>query len=149
MVAIVQRVKEATVETVKDSQKGINEGLLVLLGITQEDNIDDVNYCVNKVLNLRIFDDQNGIMNLSIVDNKGSILSISQFTLLADISKGNRPSYINAANKEMAYPLYEKFNQMIESRGINIVPGYFGEEMFIKTINHGPVTIIINSKERK
>ena len=143
---VVQRVKKASV-TVEEKIVGkINNGLLLLVGFTHNDNIDSIDYLVNKVLNLRIFDDENGIMNKSVLDVNGSILSVSQFTLYADTKKGNRPSYIDAMKGEEAIKLYEAFNNKLREK-INVQTGIFGAEMDVELINDGPITIILNNKE--
>ena len=147
MKVILQRVKDASVNIKDKTIANINSGLLILVGFTNGDNINDIEYIVNKIINLRIFDDNNGIMNLSIKDIKGSILSISQFTLYADTKKGRRPSYDNSLNKEEAIKLYNIFNNCLRDSNIMVKTGSFGEEMQVRLINDGPVTIIIDSKE--
>ena len=142
MKVVVQRVKKASVTVDGKIVGKINNGLLLLVGFTHTDNIDSIDYLVNKVLNLRIFDDENGIMNKSILDVGGSILSISQFTLYADTKKGNRPSYINALNGEEAKKLYDLFNEEL-SKYIKVSTGIFGSEMLVSLDNDGPVTIIL------
>jgi len=147
MRVIVQRVKEASVTIDNNIYNSINNGLMILVGFTYGDTTSDIDYCVKKVSNLRIFDDENGIMNKSIIDIKGSILSISQFTLYAETRKGNRPSYIKALNGELSTKLYDEFNQKLNS----LVPtktGIFGADMCVNLINDGPTTIIIDSIER-
>ena len=142
MKVVVQRVKNASVK-VEDKIVGqIEHGLLLLVGFTEGDNLEKINYMVNKVINLRVFDDNNGVMNLSVQDVNGSILSVSQFTLYGDASKGNRPSYIGALKGEEAIKLYEEFNSRLKS-AIHTEEGVFGAEMEVNLLNDGPITIII------
>jgi len=143
---IVQRVKKASVEVENKVVGKINNGLLLLVGFTHDDTESDIDYLVKKVLNLRIFDDENGVMNKSVLDVNGSILSVSQFTLYADTKKGNRPSYVHAMKGEEAIKLYEIFNSKL-GNNINVETGVFGAEMDVHLINDGPITIILNSKE--
>ena len=139
---VVQRVKNASV-TVDNKVVGqIDNGLLLLVGFTQDDTYEKVNYMINKVINLRIFDDNNGIMNLSVNDIGGSILSVSQFTLYGDASKGNRPSYIKSLNGEEAIKLYDYFNTEL-SKVIHVEKGIFGADMKVNLLNDGPITIIL------
>ncbi|MFV0560025.1 MAG: D-aminoacyl-tRNA deacylase [Enterococcus sp.] len=148
MRAVIQRVKRASVE-INDHEVGkINQGLLVLLGIHETDEASDVEYLVKKIAQLRIFEDAQGKMNESIEDIGGSILSVSQFTLFADTKKGNRPSFIQAARPEKAIPLYESFNKGLKSRGIPVATGEFGADMNVSLINDGPVTILIDSRNK-
>ena len=150
MKVVIQRVKESSVEIDNKIKAEIGKGLLVLIGISQEDNKLDVEWLVNKVLNIRIFNDSDGIMNKSIIDIKGEILIISQFTLMAMTKKGNRPSYIKSASHEIAIPLYNYFIELLESKLNNkIKTGIFGADMKVGLINDGPVTIIIDSKNRE
>lgn len=123
----------------------INNGLNVLVGFTQDDTIKDLEYCVRKIVNLRIFEDEEGVMNKSILEVGGEILSISQFTLYGSVKKGNRPSYVAALNGEQALPLYEKFNEML-SQYVNVKMGVFGAQMKVIIHNDGPTTILIDSK---
>lgn len=123
----------------------INNGLNVLVGFTQDDTIKDLEYCVRKIVNLRIFEDEEGVMNESILEVGGEILSISQFTLYGSVKKGNRPSYVAALNGEQALPLYEKFNEML-SQYVNVKTGVFGAQMKVIIHNDGPTTILIDSK---
>lgn len=139
---VVQRVKNASV-TVDNKVVGqIDNGLLLLVGFTQDDTYEKVKYMINKVIKLRIFDDNNGIMNLSVKDIGGSILSVSQFTLYGDASKGNRPSYIKALNGEEAIKLYDYFNTEL-SKVIHVEKGIFGADMKVNLLNGGPITILL------
>ena len=142
MKIVVQRVSEASVEVDKKIVGKIDKGLMLLVSFTQTDSEKNIDWMVNKVLNLRIFDDESGIMNKSVLDIKGSILSISQFTLYGDASKGNRPSYINALNGEEAIKLYDLFNSKLKNQ-IKVETGIFGADMKVALINDGPVTILL------
>jgi len=142
MKIIVQRVTNTSVTIDKKLYNEIKQGMLVLVGFTEGDNQENIDYLVKKLINLRIFDDEAGVMNKSILDIKGEILSISQFTLYADTSGGNRPSYINALGKEEATILYDKFNKKL-NEFLPTKDGIFGAEMQINSINDGPVTIIL------
>lgn len=146
MKLVVQRVKKASVEADNKIIGRINEGLLILVGFTYNDNEETINKMVNKVINLRIFDDENGVMNKSVLDINGSILSVSQFTLYADTKKGRRPSYVNALNGEKAVKLYERFNEIL-SKEIHVETGKFGADMLVSLENDGPVTIVMESEE--
>ncbi len=150
MIAVIQRAKDASVEIEGSIRSAINQGIVVLLGIEEADSKEDINWLSRKIVNLRIFDDENGIMNLSSSDINGEILVVSQFTLHASTKKGNRPSYIKAAKPEVAIPLYESFLKTLKlaNQG-KVVSGEFGAEMQVRLVNDGPVTIIIDSKERK
>ncbi len=139
---VVQRVDNAKVEVDKKIVGQIGKGLMLLVSFTQTDTIENIDYMVKKVLNLRIFDDENGIMNKSVLDIGGKILSISQFTLYGDASKGNRPSYVKALNGEEAIKLYDLFNEKLKSQ-IEVETGIFGAEMKVSLLNDGPVTIIL------
>ena len=147
MRTVVQRSKDSYVSVDNKITGKIDKGLVVLVGFTNDDTIDDIIYIVKKILNLRIFDDSNGVMNLSVKDIEGSILSISQFTLYADPTKGNRPSYINAMKGEEAIKLYNLFNEKLREE-IHVETGIFGADMDVHIRNDGPVTIIIDSKVR-
>lgn len=148
MRAVVQRVAEASVSVDEKINGEIGKGLLVLLGITNDDTQEDIDYLVRKICGLRIFSDFNGKMNLSIQDIGGELLVVSQFTLYAQTKKGNRPSYIDAAKPEIAIALYEAFvSSLSRKRNKEIVTGIFGADMQVKLVNDGPVTIIIDSKE--
>lgn len=142
---IVQRCEKAQVEVENKIVGKIDRGMMLLVGFTDTDTEKEIDYLVNKVLNLRIFDDEKGIMNKSILDVGGSILSISQFTLYADSSKGNRPSYIKALNGEKAIVLYDKFNEKLKEK-IKVETGIFGAEMKVDFINDGPITIILEKE---
>jgi len=147
MRVILQRVKKASVSVNKSKISEIEKGLLVLVGFTSNDTILDIEYIINKVINLRIFDDINGIMNSSLLDINGSLLSVSQFTLYANTKKGRRPSYDASLNSNDAKKLYELFNRKLLETNLNIKTGIFGTEMEVELINDGPVTIIMDSKE--
>ena len=144
---VVQRVSEASVEIEGKINGQIKQGFMVLVGITNDDNEEIVNKMVNKLINLRIFEDENEKLNLSLMDIKGEILSISQFTLYANCKKGRRPSFVEAAKPEIAKPLYEYFNSKIEEKGIKVEKGIFGAMMDVSLNNDGPVTIVLDSKE--
>ncbi len=147
---VIQRVSEASVTIEQKIVAQINKGLLVLVGIENEDTLEDCSWLVSKIVNLRIFPDENGVMNLSVKDNHGEIIVVSQFTLHALTKKGNRPSYIKAAKPDIAIPMYEKFVQQVEIElGIKIQTGQFGADMKVALVNDGPVTIIIDSKNRE
>lgn len=150
MKVVLQRVTEASVTIENQVFSEIKNGLLVLVGIEDEDNQDDVNWLATKIVNLRIFGDENEIMNLSVKDSDGEILVVSQFTLQALTKKGNRPSYIKASKPEIAIPLYEQFIVAVETElGKNIKTGKFGSDMKIRLLNDGPVTILIDSKNKR
>lgn len=142
MRVLVQRALSSSVTVDNEVIGRIDKGAVLLVGFTEGDNSDTLDYMVNKVLNLRIYDDSNGVMNKSILDVGGSILSISQFTLYANSKKGNRPSYINALNGEKAISLYEEFNNKL-SRYICVETGKFGADMLVDIKNDGPVTIML------
>ncbi len=143
MKVVVQRVTNSQVEVDNKIVGKIDKGLMLLVGFTENDNQETVKYMANKVLNLRIFDDENGVMNLSVTDIKGEILSISQFTLYGDARKGNRPSYVNALKGEEATKLYDLFNENLKNSNLKVETGIFGADMKVSLINDGPVTIII------
>ena len=147
MKAVIQRSKESSVSVDNKLINKISNGYVILLGVSIDDTGEDVDNLENKILNLRIFDDENGVMNKSIQDIKGEILSISQFTLQADTKKGNRPSWIKAMKGEDAIKLYEKFNRKL-NEVIPTYPGVFGADMKVSITNDGPVTIIIDSKNK-
>ena len=146
---VLQRVSRASV-TVDDKIVGsISTGFLVLLGIESEDTIEDIDWLVNKCMNMRIFSDEAGKMNNSIIDSGGSFLVVSQFTLHASTKKGNRPSFIKAARPDHAIPMYEQFCETLYTKsGLKVEKGIFGADMKVDLINDGPVTIIIDSKNR-
>ena len=142
MRVVVQRVSKACVSVNNQIVGSIDEGLMLLVGFTQDDTLKNIDYMVNKVLNLRIFPDENGVMNKSVKDTGGSILSISQFTLYGDTSKGNRPSYVKALNGEYAIKLYDKFNEKLKEY-VLVETGVFGADMQVSLVNMGPTTIIL------
>lgn len=143
MRVLVQRCDKANVKVDSNIVGSIDKGLMILVGFTEGDNFDTVKYMVDKIVNLRVFDDENGIMNKSLLDKSFSILSVSQFTLYGDASKGRRPSYINALNGSLAKPLYDKFNEELRKYGIKVETGIFGGDMKVELINDGPVTIML------
>ncbi len=146
MRVVIQRSKEANVKVNGEIVGKIEKGLVLLVGITHSDTIDDVNYIADKVVNLRIFEDEEDKMNLSLLDVGGSILSISQFTLYGDCRKGRRPNFMEAAKPDYANELYEKFNECLKTKGVHVETGIFGAMMDVSLINDGPVTIILESK---
>ncbi len=147
---VIQRVKQAEVKVNEGTIGAIGKGLLVLQGIEDADTIEDLEYCVQKLCAMRIFSDSEGKMNLDVKQVKGEILIVSQFTLHASTRKGNRPSFINAARPEMAIPLYEKFISLVgASLGKPCQAGKFGANMQVSLVNDGPVTIILDSKNRE
>lgn len=147
---VIQRVREAEIKVEGDAVGAIDHGLLVLLGIENEDDSSDMEWLVKKLLNLRIFNDENQVMNRSLLDIKGELMVISQFTLMAATKKGNRPSYIRAARHETAIPLYEQFLVLAEEKlGRKVAKGVFGADMKVSLVNDGPVTITIDSKNRE
>lgn len=143
MRVLVQRCDKANVKVDSNIVGSIDKGLMILVGFTEGDNFDTIKYMVDKIVNLRVFDDENGIMNKSLLDKSFSILSVSQFTLYGDASKGRRPSYINALNGSLAKPLYDKFNEELRKYGIKVETGIFGGNMKVELINDGPVTIML------
>lgn len=149
MIAVIQRVSSASVEIGDQIAARIGKGLLILVGIEESDNQEDIEWLANKIVNLRIFNDQNGVMNVSVKDDGGDLIVVSQFTLHASTKKGNRPSYIKAARPETAIPLYEKFVAGLESvLGKAIQTGKFGADMKVGLTNDGPVTIIVDTKNK-
>ena len=148
MKVVIQRVLDSKIVIDNTEEKCIKNGLMILLGMTYNDNKDDIDYLVKKILNLRIFTDDNDKMNYSVSDIKGDILVAPQFTLYANTKKGNRPSFENALEPNKANELFEVFKSEIIKSGLNIVFGKFGSHMEINLTNNGPVTIIIDSKER-
>lgn len=148
MKLVVMRSKKSSVSVENETIGTIEHGLMILVGISVDDTLEDVQKLAGKVLNLRIFDDEAGVMNKSILDVGGSILSISQFTLLADTKKGNRPSYIKAMKGEQAIVLYNEFNRILSER-VPVETGKFGADMQVSILNDGPITIIMDSKGDK
>lgn len=150
MRVLIQRVKRASVTVDGDLISQIAQGLLVLVGICDEDNHEDIEWLTKKISNIRLFDDENGVMNLSLMDIDGELLAVSQFTLMASTKKGNRPSYIKAAKPDISIPLYESFcNEMEIALNKPIKRGVFGADMKVDLLNDGPVTIFIDSKNRE
>jgi D-tyrosyl-tRNA(Tyr) deacylase len=149
MKVVIQRVLKASVTIDNVKVASISNGLLILLGIVNEDTQDDINWLSNKIINLRIFGDENGVMNASVKDVNGEAIVVSQFTLQASTKKGNRPSYIQAAKPDIAIPLYENFVKQLEiDLGKRVQTGEFGADMKVELLNDGPVTIIIDSKNK-
>ena len=146
MRVLVQRSLESSVTVDKKIVGKIEKGLVLLVGFTEGDTIKEIEYLAKRVVNLRIFDDENGVMNKSLIDVDGEILSISQFTLYADTRKGNRPSYINALGGDKASPLYDLFNQKLREYSIEVETGVFGADMKVNILNDGPVTISLESR---
>ncbi|WP_054851927.1 D-aminoacyl-tRNA deacylase [Olleya sp. ITB9] len=150
MKAVIQRVSKASVTINNTEVASINNGLLVLLGIVLEDTEEDINWLVKKITNCRIFNDDNQVMNLSLLDTKGEVIVVSQFTLHASTKKGNRPSYIKAARPEVAIPLYETFIKNLQSvLPSKVQTGQFGADMKVRLLNDGPITIIMDSKNKE
>ncbi len=150
MRTVIQRVSQASVTINNIIKSEIGPGLLVLIGIEDGDNVEDIEWLSNKIVNLRIFDDENRVPNISIKDMAGDILLVSQFTLHASTKKGNRPSYIKASKPDIAIPLYERvINQLKMDIGKNIYTGEFGADMEVSLTNDGPVTIIIDTKSKE
>ncbi|GEO22707.1 D-aminoacyl-tRNA deacylase [Cyclobacterium qasimii] len=149
MIVVLQRVKRASVHIEAIEKAAIGTGLLVLLGIESADTLDDINWICRKIANMRIFADQQGVMNNSILETDGDVLIVSQFTLHASTKKGNRPSYIKAARPEIAIPLYEQFiEEMSKLLGKPVPTGEFGADMQVSLVNDGPVTIVLDSKNK-
>lgn len=144
---VVQRVTSASVKVEEEITGAINEGYMVLVGVTHEDTEEDVHYLADKLAHLRIFEDENGKMNHSLLDVKGSVLSVSQFTLYGDTRKGRRPNFMKAAKPDAANALYESFNKALREKGIYVETGRFGAMMDVSLTNSGPVTIWMDSKE--
>ena len=147
MRVVVQRSGNSEVIVNNNIVGKIDKGLVILVGFTQGDSLSDIEYLVKKIINLRIFSDDKGLLNKSILDIKGSILSISQFTLYADTKKGNRPSFTKSLNKEEALNLYNMFNDCLK-KYVSVETGIFGADMLVKINNEGPITIVIDSKDR-
>lgn len=150
MRVLIQRVKRASVTIDGEIVSAIDGGLLIFVGICNEDCDEDISWLTKKIANIRLFDDENGVMNLSVMDTAGEILAVSQFTLMASTKKGNRPSYIKAAKPDISVPLYEDFCREMEI-AVNkpIKRGVFGADMKVELLNDGPVTIFIDSKNRE
>lgn len=149
MIVVIQRTSEASVKIEGIVKASIGEGLMVLIGIEEADGEEDISWLAKKILNLRIFPDENEVMNKSLIDVNGEILLISQFTLQASTKKGNRPSYIKAAKPDIAIPIYEQMIQALEADlGKPIGTGEFGADMKVSLVNDGPVTILIDSKNK-
>ena len=148
MKAVIQRVSEASVKVEGKIVGEISNGLLLLIGIDELDEKSDADWLVQKILNLRIFGDEEGKLNLSVTDIAGEILCISQFTLIADYKKGNRPSFIKAAKPEKAVPLFEYFKNAVSQSGLKTESGTFGADMKVSLLNDGPVTIVMDSKTK-
>jgi D-aminoacyl-tRNA deacylase len=146
MRAVVQRVKQSSVKAGNEIVGQIGKGLLVLLGVARDDTAKDVDYLVNKIINLRIFKDPDGKMNRSLLETGGELLAVSQFTLLADCRKGRRPSFVEAAEPHKANDLYAKFVELARKKGVEVQTGRFGAMMEVSLINDGPVTVIIESR---
>ena len=150
MRAVIQRVTRASVTIEGKIHGQIDNGLLVLVGIEDADTLEDIEWLSNKIVNLRIFNDENGVMNVSVKEGRGNILLISQFTLHGSTKKGNRPSYLKASKPEVAIPIYEKMiRQVSTDLGKQIQTGIFGADMKVELLNDGPVTIVIDSKTRE
>jgi len=149
MRVVVQRSKEASVTVAGEVVGQISHGLVLLVGITHSDSAADVDFVADKVANLRIFEDEEGKMNRSVLETGGQILSISQFTLYGDCRKGRRPNFMEAARPEQAEPLYALFNQKLREKGLHVETGRFGAMMDVRLLNHGPVTLIVESKEKE
>jgi D-tyrosyl-tRNA(Tyr) deacylase len=149
MIALIQRVSFASVTIQEKVKSSINRGLLILLGIEEADNQDDIDWLSAKIVNLRIFNDEKGVMNLSVKEENGDVLVVSQFTLHASTKKGNRPSYIKAAKPDIAIPLYERFIKALEGNlQKTVLTGEFGADMAVSLVNDGPVTIILDTKHK-
>ena len=150
MIAVIQRVREASVTVAEQVTGEIGQGILLLLGVEDADTDEDIDWLTRKVANLRIFNDEEGVMNRSLIDVAGQALVVSQFTLHASTKKGNRPSYIKAAKPDIAIPRYEGFvAKLQELLGKPVATGEFGDDMDVRLLNDGPVTIIIDTKDKK
>jgi len=146
--AVVQRVESASVFVNGKVEGEIGNGLLIFLGISTDDSEEDISYITSKILNLRIFNDQDGKMNLSILDSRGDLLVVSQFTLYGDCRRGNRPSYSKAADSELAESIYQKFLKNLRNSGLKVEEGVFGAFMSVNLTNSGPVTILVDSSKQ-
>mgnify|MGYP001227050393 FL=1 len=146
MRAVIQRVSTAKVKVGEEVTGAINNGFLVYLGVEKDDEREDLDYIIDKTLNLRVFEDENGKMNLSIKEVGGSVLAVSQFTLCGDCRRGRRPSFSNAANLEKAEDFYNRYIQGLRDKGIHVETGVFRAHMHVESINDGPVTILLDSK---
>lgn len=150
MRVVIQRVKKASVTIDNHIKSSINRGLLILIGICDEDTKEDIEWLTKKIINLRVFDDENGVMNCSAIETNAEIMVVSQFTLYASCKKGNRPSYIKAAKPEIAIPLYQEFCKTIQQNiNTTVKTGEFGADMKVELINDGPVTICIDTKNKE
>ncbi len=145
---VIQRVSKASVSIDEEVVGQIARGFMVLVGVEEADSQEDVDYLVRKTANMRIFEDEEGKMNISLKDVGGQVLSISQFTLHANTKKGNRPSFVDAARPDHSLPLYEAYNEGLRQEGLTVETGEFGADMQVSLINDGPVTIVIDSKDR-
>jgi D-tyrosyl-tRNA(Tyr) deacylase len=149
MISVIQRVSSASVHINDEVRAKIQHGLLILVGIEEADGVEDVEWLTTKITNLRIFNDEQGVMNMSVKDVDGDIIVVSQFTLHASVKKGNRPSYLKAAKPEIAIPVYEMFIEKLRERfGKSVQTGEFGADMKVQLINDGPVTILMDSKNK-
>ena len=146
MTAVIQRVIKASVKINNLEDRSISEGLVILLGVHKDDTEKDITYLVNKIIDLRIFNDKNDKMNCSLLDINGSALIISQFTLCGDINKGRRPSFLNAADPNKGKNLYNNFVKLFKAKGLNVKTGEFGTHMDVNLINNGPVTFVLDTK---
>lgn len=150
MRVVIQRVKSASVHINEQIHTSINSGLLVLLGVEESDTLEDITWLTQKIAQLRIFDDENGLMNINVIDSNGEVLVVSQFTLFASTKKGNRPSFIRSAKPDIAIPLYERFvAELAQILLKKVATGVFGADMQVSLINDGPVTITIDSKAKE
>ena len=147
MRCVVQKVNKSSVTVDGKLISEIGRGLNILVGFTDTDTEEDIKYCVRKIVNLRVFEDENDVMNRSVIDEKGEILSISQFTLYGDTRKGNRPSYIRALGGDKALPMYERFNELLNQE-VPTKGGVFGADMKVEILNDGPTTIIIDTEQK-
>ena len=150
MIAVIQRVSSASVTIDQKMKSSINKGLLILVGIEDADNQEDIDWLATKIVNLRIFNDEQGVMNLSVKDDGGDVIVVSQFTLQASTKKGNRPSYLKASKPDVAIPMYEKFVKAInDNLAKPVQTGEFGADMKVELLNDGPVTIVIDTKNKE